>query len=118
MQALFELEEQGWRALSSSGDAGKKFYESVLHEDARMLFPGGMLLEGRETILGSFSAQPWSSYRIEEPKSVSLAEDAGLLVYRVTARREGHEPYEALISSIYVLTEGVWKLIHHQQTPV
>lgn len=46
MQDLIELEEQGWLALSSEGEASKKFYSSVLHNDAIVLFPGGMLING------------------------------------------------------------------------
>jgi hypothetical protein len=28
------------------------------------------------------------------------------------------EPYRALVSSVYVRTEGEWRLCWHQQTPV
>jgi hypothetical protein len=34
MQDLIELEEQGWRALSTGGDAAKEFYDSLLTDDA------------------------------------------------------------------------------------
>jgi hypothetical protein len=118
MQELIELEEQGWQALSSEGDAGKEYYESVLHDDAIMLFPGGMRIEGKGQILASLAAQPWKHYEIEAPRTLSLSDDAALLVYRVTAQREGQDPYEALISSAYVLNDGQWKLAFHQQTPV
>jgi len=42
MKKLFELERQGWDAISRKGDAGKRFYESILREGAVMLFPGGL----------------------------------------------------------------------------
>lgn len=58
MEDLIELEKQGWQALSSEGEVSKKFYSSVLHDDAIMLFPGGMLIDGKEKILGSLAAQP------------------------------------------------------------
>jgi len=118
MQDLIELEEQGWRALSSEGEASKKFYRAVLHDDAIMLFPGGMFIDGKEKILESLAAQPWKSFQIEEKQVISLAENAGVLVYRVTAQREGRAPYVALISSTYVLSDETWKLVLHQQTPV
>jgi ketosteroid isomerase-like protein len=117
MDELIELERQGWRALSSQGDAGHKFYASVLREDAVMLFPGGMRIDGRENILASLSSQPWESFEIESPRAVSLTQDAVVLVYRVTARRKGSPPYIALISSTYVQDRD-WKLVVHQQTPV
>ncbi|HEY0683450.1 MAG TPA: nuclear transport factor 2 family protein [Steroidobacter sp.] len=116
MRELIQLEEQGWRALSTEGDAGKKFYASVLREDAVMLFPGGMRIEGREPILESLGAQPWESFRIEDPKVVQLTAESASVVYKATARRKGSEAYTALISSTYVRGTS-WQLVVHQQTP-
>jgi hypothetical protein len=116
MHELIELEEQGWRALSTDGDAGKKFYASILREDAAMLFSGGMRIIGRERVLQSLNAQPWNSFRIENVQVVSLSTNATTLVYTVTAQRKGSEPYVALISSTYVRAE-TWQLVVHQQTP-
>lgn len=116
MHELIELEEQGWRALSTEGDAGKKFYASVLREDAVMLLPGGMRIAGRERVLQSLGAQPWDSFQIENPHVVPLSTNAATLVYAVTAQRKGSEPYVALINSTYVRNE-TWQLVIHQQTP-
>lgn len=113
---LIELEERGWRALSTEGDAGKKFYASVLREDAVMLFPGGMRISGRERILESLGAQPWDSFQIENPEVISLAGNVATLVYAVKAQRKGSESYVALISSTYV-HDRTWQLVVHQQTP-
>ncbi|ARV62450.1 hypothetical protein BZZ01_30885 [Nostocales cyanobacterium HT-58-2] len=118
MQELVKLEEQGWQALSSKGDAAKKFYGSLLTEDAIMIFPSGMLVEGREKILESIGAQPWKSFQMKEPHWILLSEKAAVIVYRVTAQREGSNIYVALISSTYALREGKWKLVVHQQTPI
>ncbi len=118
MQDLIDLEEQGWQALSTEGDAGKKFYSSVLRDDAIMLFPGGQIIDGKKSILESFSAQPWKSFHLEGMKVISLSENAAVLVYKVTAQREGKDPYVALINSTYVLSNRTWKLVLHQQTPV
>lgn len=117
LQELLELEQQGWRALSSDAETSKQFYRLVLHEDAVMLFPGDGLICGKAQILTSLAAQPWKSFEIEAPRVISLAENAGVLTYRVVAQREGGNPYIALISSTYVKTDGAWKLILHQQTP-
>jgi ketosteroid isomerase-like protein len=117
MKELVELERQGWEALSTEGDAGKTFYASVLREDAVMVFPGGMRLEGRDRILQSIGSQPWQTFQIEEPRSVPLSANAVTLIYRARAQREGSEPYAALISSTYV-REGGWKLAVHQHTPL
>lgn len=117
MPDLIELEEQGWQALSSAGEASKKFYSAVLHDDAIMLFPGGILINGKEKILESLAAQPWQSFQIKEPQVISLSENAGVLVYKVTAQRKGDDLYVALVSSTYLLSDGTWKLVLHQQTP-
>lgn len=89
MRELIDLEEQGWRALSTEGNAGRNFYASVLRQDAVMLFPGSIRIEGRERILESLGAQPWQTFRIQEPKVISLCEGAATLTYKVTARRKG-----------------------------
>ncbi|WP_416676596.1 nuclear transport factor 2 family protein [Egbenema bharatensis] len=115
---MIDLEEQGWQALSTDVEASKTFYNSVLRDDAIMLFPGGMIIEGKEKILQSLAAQPWKSFRIEEPRVISLSESAEVLVYRVTAQREDSKPYVALINSTYEISGGMWKLVLHQQTPV
>lgn len=114
---LLELEERGWQALATEGDAGRKFYAAILREDAVMLFPGGMRIVGRERILESFAAQPWASFRLDEPQVISLVPDAAVLAYSVVAERKGSAPYRALISSAYVRNDGVWQLVVHQQTP-
>jgi len=116
MHELIELEERGWRALSTEGDAGKKFYASVLREDAVMLLPGGMRIAGRESILQSLGAQPWDSFQIENPTVIPLAPRAAILVYTAKAQRGSGEPYVALISSTYV-HDRAWQLVVHQQTP-
>lgn len=118
MQDLIELENLGWQALSSPGEAGKKFFKSVLRDDAVMLFPGGMLIAGKENILNSLAAQPWDSFQIEEPQVIALSENSKALLYKVTAQREGSEPYIALINSTYVFGDGTWWLVLHQQTPI
>lgn len=117
MQALLDLEEQGWRALATAGDTGRKFYASVLREDAVMLLPGGMRIEGRERILESLGAQPWETFKLENLNVLALTADAAVVVYKATARRKGSEAYTALISSTYVRGAN-WQLVLHQQTSI
>lgn len=118
MQSLLEVEEQGWQALATEGNAGEKYYRAMLHDDAVMLLPGGMHLTNKEKILDSLAGQPWQEFQIEDAQEISLGPGAGVLVYRVAAQRAGQEPYNALISSTYVFKGGMWQLIVHQQTPV
>jgi len=118
MEDLMQLEQQGWRALSSPGNAARVFYGSRLADDAVMLFPGGMKIEGKANILASFAAQPWQSFRMEGQSVLTPSENTGIVIYKVTAEREGSAPYTALVSSTYVLRNGEWQLLFHQQTPV
>jgi hypothetical protein len=117
MRELIELEEQGWHALATRGDAGRKFYASILREDAVMLLPGGMRIVGRERILQSLGDQPWESFTIEDSNVVVLNANAVTLTYKVKAQRAGSAAYVALISSSYALDRS-WQLVVHQQTPM
>ncbi|MFQ4134944.1 nuclear transport factor 2 family protein [Nodosilinea sp. PGN35] len=118
MQHLIELERQGWQALSQEGDAGLRFYGNILHDEAVMMFPGGMVLRGKAQILEGLAAQPWQSFHLDDPRVISLSAEAGAVIYKVSARRAGHTPYVALVSSTYVLRDGEFRLVLHQQTPV
>lgn len=114
---IIDLEEQGWQALSTSETSARTFYASVLHDNAIMIFPGGLRFEGKTAILASFAVQPWSTFRIVDPRVVPILPNMRILVYSVTAQREGAEIYQALISTTYVQHQEHWKLVMHQQTP-
>lgn len=118
MQHLIELEQHAWRALCTTREEAKQFYGALLTEDAVMLFPGGTRIEGKEEILESIGAQPWSSFQLDAPQVLSLGESSGIVVYKATAQREGSSAYEALISSAYTFDGKAWKMAFHQQTPV
>ena len=118
MQDLIELEKKGWQALSTGQEAGQAFYVPLLADGAVMLFPGGMLLSGKDEILASIAAQPWTSCSLEGTRVLPLAEKAAAVIYRATAQREGSAPYVALVSTVYVGGAGRWKLALHQQTPL
>lgn len=117
-QDISELERQGWQALSSERSAAVDFYAELLTDDAVMVFPGGMVLKGKEAVLDSLASQPWESFEIADEQVVSLSEEVATLIYKVTAQRAGSAPYTALISSTYVQRNGAWQLALHQQTPV
>ncbi len=118
MQDLIQLEREGWRALASPGNAARDFYGSLLAEDAVMLFPGGLRIEGKENILASFAAQPWQSFHMEDISVLTPSERTGIVIYKVAAQRQDSPPYSALVSSTYAFRDGGWLLIFHQQTPV
>lgn len=110
---LIDLERRGWEALSS--DSGSAYYESHLTADAVMGFPFG-LMNRQEALSGIDEAEPWSSFRIDNPQVIQLGPDSGIVAYSVVAQREGQEPFSAVVSSTFVRQGGDWKLAFHQQS--
>lgn len=111
---LVDVEREGWEALSSG--RGGAYYREHLTDDALMAFSFGVMTRD-EAIAAMESAPPWASYEMKDPRVVELTEDSGVVVYAVEARRDGQEPYSAVVSSTFVRRDGVWKLAFHQQTP-
>jgi hypothetical protein len=117
-QELVELEERGWQVLSSGGDSAARFYGSLLTDDSVMIFPGGMLVKGKSQILETMGGPPWQWFELEGQQVIALSADTYAVVYKAAAQRAGDDVYEATISSIYVLNNGQWELVLHQQSPV
>ncbi|MEV7230568.1 MULTISPECIES: nuclear transport factor 2 family protein [Polymorphospora] len=114
---LFELEEQGWRALSSTPGEAAAFYGRVLDDEVVMLLPGGLVIDDRAAAIEAMSGQPWSSYRLEEVRVRRPTPDTALVAYGVVAVRVGAAEYSALVGSGYARREAGWRLTFHQQTP-
>jgi hypothetical protein len=112
---LLELEEQGWRALSSPDPV--KFCEEWLAGDAVLIVPG-MVIDRGTFLKALADEQPWARHHIEEPRVVQVTDDSAALVYRVTAQREGQPEFAALMTSVYVKRADRWQLVLHQQTPM
>jgi hypothetical protein len=110
------LERAGWDALSTSGDAARAFYEHVLDDTVVMLLPGGFVLDDRRRIIDSMAGAPWSSYALDDVRCAAIGGDVALVTYAAVAERDGQR-YSALMSSLYVRRQGLWKLAFHQQTP-
>ncbi len=112
-QELIEVERRGWEALCSDDAVG--YYRRHLVEDALMAFPFG-LMDREEALSAMGTAQPWSRYDMKEPRVIPLDPDCGVVVYAVTAQREGQEPFSAVVSSTFVRRDGEWRLAFHQQS--
>ncbi|MEX5300237.1 nuclear transport factor 2 family protein [Kocuria sp. CPCC 205292] len=111
------LEQQGWQALSSTGEQAAAFYDDVLDQEVVMLLPGGLLLDDRAAIVASMAGIPWSSHELSDLRVLHPTSDTAVVLYRVLARRGESAPYDALVSSTYARRERGWKLVVHQQTP-
>jgi hypothetical protein len=110
---LIQTERRGWDALCS--DEAGAYYSRHLADDAAMAFPFGVM-DRQEALDAMTSAEPWSTYHMEDPRTIVLGPDSGVVVYGVTAQREGQEPFSAVVSSTFVRVQGEWKLAFHQQS--
>lgn len=114
LEGLLALERAGWHALCES--AGSDFYGSLMSEDALMVLVNGTVLD-RDAVVSSLRDAPaWDNFDIEEPRVVSISDDAAVLVYRATATRGQEPPFRALMSSVYTVSEDEVHLVLYQQT--
>jgi hypothetical protein len=110
---LIEVERRGWDALCSTDAA--TYYRQHLTEDALMAFPFGVM-EREEALFAIAAAKPWSRYDMQDPRVIALGPDSGVVVYTVTAQREGQEPFTATLSSTFTRRGDGWRLAFHQQS--
>lgn len=114
---LLTLETACWRALAAPPEDARARLAPLLTADVVMVFPGGLRLVGRDTVLASIASQPWSSFRIDEPHLYPLSRTAAAIVYRASAQRGDAAPYRAEVASVYRLDGGAWQLALHQHSP-
>jgi hypothetical protein len=60
----------------------------------------------------------WDEFSITGPRLLEVGRDGAVLTYQFTGRRGDDQPYVALMTSAYSRSDGTWKLVLHQQTPV
>jgi hypothetical protein len=108
---LLELERGFWGA---AGDPD--FYRRRFADAGRCVFGFGTL-DKDATVASMASATPWTEVDLHEVAIVPLGAAAAALTYRARATR-GDEPYEAMVSSVYVRGDDGWQLAVHHQTPV
>ena len=113
---LLELEHQGWQALCD-GD-GAAFYETIMPDDGIMILAHGRALDRGAVTASLEDAPTWDSYTITHETVVSLGPEQAILRYTGTGRRAGASDFVALMASVYVRIDDVWRLVHYQQTPV
>ncbi len=113
---LIELEHAGWRSLCDG--TGGDFYGDIMTADGVMILAHGYALTRTEVIASLADAPPWERYEIDDAKVFPLAEDVASVVYTGRGFRPHEPPFVAVMSSTYVRTEGRWRLVIYQQTPV
>lgn len=91
-------------------------YRRVLTEDAIVVVPGAVL--DADACVRAMDASPgWDSTELTDPRMVRLSDGCASVVYTFTGVRAG-ERYRAVLTSTYVVRDGVPRLAVHQQTPV
>lgn len=114
IETLLPLEHAGWESLCAR--TGATFYGGLMRADALMVLVNGMVLD-RDQVIASLNQAPgWDSYEITQPRLVTLTPDAAILTYTAHARRGDEPPFEALMSSTYVLENDEPRLAFYQQT--
>ncbi|MFH5821503.1 nuclear transport factor 2 family protein [Georgenia sp. AZ-5] len=91
-------------------------YRRVLTENALVVVPG-MVLDAEACIKTMDASPPWDSTQFWDAHLVRLTPDSAAVVYTFEGVRGGNT-YRAVLSSTYVLRDGVPRLALHQQTQV
>lgn len=113
---IVEIEIRQWEALRSPHSA-KAYYDEYFTGDALMATPVG--IDDRANLLKEIEASPViTDYDIRDPRIMVLGENVGAIVYIMTQFRDGHEPFDAAICSIFARDGGRWRMAYHQQTPL
>ncbi|NWN87615.1 MAG: nuclear transport factor 2 family protein [Micrococcaceae bacterium] len=113
---LLELEHQGWQSLCDG--SGADFYGRIMTDEGAMILAHGFVFD-RDAVIDSLAQAPtWDGYEIDAPEAIALGEDQAILRYTGTGHRAGNPDFHALMGSVYVRTDGVWRLVHYQQTPI
>lgn len=77
-------------------------------------YPAG-ILQGDNLFQEKDGVPRWRSVVMTE-RYCSRQDDIAVLAYQVSAEREGEAIYEALCTSTYLLDDGNWLRLAHQQT--
>lgn len=108
---LWDLEEKCW---TSGADSAR----TVTAENAVMVlpFPPG-ILQGRQILEHAKQNMGWRTVEMKDRNQIRQGAVA-VLAYRVSAEKSGLAIYEALCASTYLLDNGRWLRLSHQQTPI
>src|SRR5919197_3945106 len=105
---LLKFEHEQFRALGSV-DGAVAFYSDYLTEDGTLAGPYGIL--DRETTIQMVPRSPvMTDYNIKDVRFIQLTEASALLAYQMTQCREGMDPFEANVCTVYVRRDGDWRI--------
>lgn len=107
---LWDLEERCW---TSGADSAR----TVTAKNAVMVlpYPPG-ILQGGEILEHIKQNTGWRTVEMKN-RSAVIHDTVAVIAYVVSAEKPGIPIYEALCASTYLLDDGGWLRLSHQQTP-
>ena len=114
---LWELEDRLWRA-SGAGDG--ETYRELLVEEALLTFPDPVGALDREACAAAVGGggRRLVQHRLEDRRTLPLADGVVLLAYRGVALWEGDaEESRDRRGSVFVRRPAGWRLAYHQVSP-
>lgn len=115
LNELLKVENAGWESLCDG--SASTFYGELMTPDALMVLANGAVMT-RQQVVDALAGPPsWQSYEIDVPHLVPVGDECAALVYKGTGRRLDGSTFVGQMSSVYVRTDGGWKLALYQQTP-
>jgi len=110
-ETLWDLEERFWTDGAESA-------RNMTARNAVFVFPyPAVILQGDALFREKDVAQRWRSVVMSE-RHVSRQGGVAVLAYRVSAERTGEPIYDALCTSTYLMDDGKWLRLVHQQSPL
>ena len=87
-------------------------------DDALMVLANGEVMDRAAVVASLGQAPPWRTYDISDVRVIDTGAGSAALVYVGVAYRDAEEPaFVALMSTVYIQKDGVWRLALYQQTP-
>jgi hypothetical protein len=112
-------DEEAWRTERAFWTGGADHYRDAIDPACVMAFPAPAgIIAGPEIVPSLAGAPRWSSVGMTDTRVSRPASDLLVLAYRAEGTREGASPYHVYCTSTYCLSDGRWRLVQHQQTPV
>lgn len=104
-----------WTLEKSLWLGGREAYAALLHPRCLMAFAEVGILDA-ETVIDSISGPPWREVTPSDYTIAQASADLIVIGYRAAADRPEAPTYRCVCTSTYLLSEGRWLIIQHQQT--
>ena len=112
---LLSLKEN---ALEATKNADAKFYEDYLDDNAVAIVPSGVFDKKAIVKQMGLKEAPFKSSKIADTRAIVLTPESGIVTYKATFQKEDKTSYDAFVTTVYAKTNGAWKGVFYQQTPV